>query len=217
MGLVRAEHPPIGTTQFLGQTFWAGGLMVAAMVYTGIGPYILGRMKLPLAERLHDKVLFADADMQKADWMTAAGTIVGVPGDRCRSLVGGRRRGPAHLRLHRPRRVAEPARCLGCPDGSAGTDLRRQAPHPHPLTVEVVGVLRSMDWVEGAGRGCATRGNVFHVEAFVQPRAGEEGTLDRLEDAAEAHKALDWKINDVVVMPVRELPETIADPAEASD
>ena len=78
MSLLRAEHPPIGTVHLLGQTFWAGWLMVAAMVYTGIGPFVLGRMKLPLAEELHDKVLFADADMQKADWMTAAGTIAGV-------------------------------------------------------------------------------------------------------------------------------------------
>ena len=77
---LRAEHPPIGTVRLLGHTFWAGWLMVAAMVYTGIGPFILGRMKLPLAEQLHDKVLYADADMQKADWMTAAGTIAGVLG-----------------------------------------------------------------------------------------------------------------------------------------
>ena len=79
-GRPRAEHPPIGTVHLLGQTFWAGWLMIAAMVYTGIGPFVLGRLKLPLAEELHDKVLYADAEMQKADWMTAAGTIAGVLG-----------------------------------------------------------------------------------------------------------------------------------------
>ncbi|MCQ6331855.1 hypothetical protein NPM18_33755, partial [Bacillus cereus] len=40
-------------------------------------PVILGRMKMPLADALHDRVLYADADMQKADWRTAAGTGVG--------------------------------------------------------------------------------------------------------------------------------------------
>ncbi|HRL81685.1 MAG TPA: hypothetical protein PLK46_15340, partial [Propioniciclava sp.] len=31
-------------------------------------------------EQLHDKVLYADADMNKADWLTAAGSIVGILG-----------------------------------------------------------------------------------------------------------------------------------------
>src|SRR5687768_14536768 len=58
-GLIRLEHPPVGTVQIFGQTFWAGWLMIAAMTYTGIGPFVLARMKLPLAEQLHDKVLYA--------------------------------------------------------------------------------------------------------------------------------------------------------------
>ena len=52
MSLLHAEHPPIGTVRLLGHTFWAGWLMVAAMESdTGIGPFILGRMSLPLAEQ----------------------------------------------------------------------------------------------------------------------------------------------------------------------
>lgn len=37
-------------------------------------------MKIKLAEKLHDKVLYADADMNKADWMTASAAAVGVLG-----------------------------------------------------------------------------------------------------------------------------------------
>src|SRR5690625_6182747 len=33
-----------------------------------------------LAKELHDRVLYADADMNKADWMTAVGGIVGILG-----------------------------------------------------------------------------------------------------------------------------------------
>lgn len=44
------------------------------IVYTAVGPFILGRMKQRPAEPLHDRVLLADADMQKADWLTATGT-----------------------------------------------------------------------------------------------------------------------------------------------
>ena len=48
MGLLRGEHPPVGTVGLFGHAVWAGWVMIAAMVYTAIGPVILGRMKLPL-------------------------------------------------------------------------------------------------------------------------------------------------------------------------
>ena len=78
--LVTVERPPIGLTVLWGQGIWAGWLMVAVMVVTSIGPVILGLKKLTLSEQLHDKVLFADADMGKADWSTAVATIAGVLG-----------------------------------------------------------------------------------------------------------------------------------------
>ena len=37
-------------------------------------------MKIKLAAQLHDKVLYADAQMNKADWMTACAAMVGVVG-----------------------------------------------------------------------------------------------------------------------------------------
>jgi hypothetical protein len=53
---------------------------------------------------------------------------------------------------------------------------------------------------------------VFHVEAFVRPMAGRAPTLEQLEAAVSVLRDLDWKIHDVVVMPVRDLPETIPAP-----
>lgn len=41
---------------------------------------ILGRLKLPVARTINDKVLHTDADMQKADWMTGLAAIAGVIG-----------------------------------------------------------------------------------------------------------------------------------------
>ena len=78
--LITAEHPTIGTVQLFGQVFWLGWLMIGAMVVTGVPPVILGHLKMKLADDLHDKVLYADADMNKADWMTALGSIIGVTG-----------------------------------------------------------------------------------------------------------------------------------------
>ena len=85
-GLLKAEHPPIGTYQLLGQTVWAGWVMIAAMVYTGFGPVILGHLKKPLAETLHDKVLWADADMNAPRRpYSASSALVSAGGGRTRS------------------------------------------------------------------------------------------------------------------------------------
>jgi divalent metal cation (Fe/Co/Zn/Cd) transporter len=214
MSLVRAEHPPIGTTQVLGQTFWSGWLMIAAMVYTGIGPFILGRLKLPLSEELHDKVLFADADMQKADWMTAAGTIVGILGigiglwwaDSGAALLISAsivRDGWRNLHHASSALMDERARTY---DDSA----------PHPLTQEVDSALATLPWVRDSRSRVRDQGHVFHVEAFVRP-SGAAPTLDQLEAAVELLRRLDWKIHDVVVMPVRDLPDTVPDPTSPAE
>lgn len=210
MGLVRAEHPPIGTVHLFGQTFWAGWLMVAAMTYTGIGPFVLGRMKLPLSEALHDKVLFADADMQKADWMTAAGTITGVLGiglglwwaDAGVALLISLsivRDGWTNLRHAATALMDQRARTY---------DDKR----PHRLTREVDEVLTNLSWVLDSRSRVRDQGHVFHVESFVRPVAGRTPTLEQLEAAVSVLRDLDWKIHDVVVMPVRDLPDTIPAP-----
>ncbi len=208
--LLRAEHPPIGTVHLFGQTFWAGWLMVAAMVYTGIGPFVLGRMKLPLAEALHDKVLFADADMQKADWMTAAGTIAGVLGigiglwwaDAGAALLISMsivRDGWTNLHYATTALMDQRARTYDDAE-------------PHPLIGQVDEALTGLPWVDSSRSRVRDQGHVFHVESFVRPAGGTSPTLDQLEAAVKVVQDLDWKIHDVVVMPVRDLPDTIPAP-----
>lgn len=80
MTLILAEHPTVGPVTVFGQTIWLGWLMIAALAYSVVVPMILGRMKLPVAEKLRDKVLHTDALMQKADWHTGLAGIVGVTG-----------------------------------------------------------------------------------------------------------------------------------------
>lgn len=72
-GLITAEHPSIGSVAIGDRLVWLGWLMIGAMVVTGIPPVLLGRAKMRLAESLHDKVLYADADMNKADWPARRG------------------------------------------------------------------------------------------------------------------------------------------------
>jgi divalent metal cation (Fe/Co/Zn/Cd) transporter len=78
--LVTAEYPTINSVELFGQTLWLGWLMLPALAWSVLPAVFLGRAKMPLAEELHDKVLYADAKMNKADWLTAGAAMVGVVG-----------------------------------------------------------------------------------------------------------------------------------------
>jgi cation diffusion facilitator family transporter len=78
--LIKAEHVTVPPVVILGHHVWLGWLMIAALLYSVVPPFILGRMKLPVARRLHDEVLHTDALMQKADWMTGLAGVAGVLG-----------------------------------------------------------------------------------------------------------------------------------------
>jgi cation diffusion facilitator family transporter len=80
MTLINVEHPTVGTMRVLGRDIWMGWPMIAVLLWSTIPSMILGRMKLPLARTINDKVLHTDADMQKADWMTGVAAIAGVIG-----------------------------------------------------------------------------------------------------------------------------------------
>ena len=204
--LVTVERPPIGLTVLWGQGIWAGWLMVAVMVVTSIGPVILGLKKLTLSEQLHDKVLFADADMGKADWSTAVATIAGVLGvgfglwwaDAAAALlvsVSILRDGVKNLR----------SSIGGLTDAEART---YDDAAPHPLTREIELRVQEAPWVGEASARVRDEGHVFHVEVFAVPRPGAEPSVHQIAQLREAVQALDWKVHDVVVSPVPELPRT---------
>jgi divalent metal cation (Fe/Co/Zn/Cd) transporter len=74
--LVQGRRPTIGGVTMFQRTFWQGWLMVAALLYSSIPPAILGHFKKPLAYSMHDKILFVDAKMNRADWLSASAAIV---------------------------------------------------------------------------------------------------------------------------------------------
>ncbi|WP_309070472.1 cation diffusion facilitator family transporter [Arthrobacter sp.] len=203
--LVTAEHPTIGGITLLGNTFWLGWLMVLAMLLTAGPPVVLGIIKMKLAKTLHDKVLYADADMNKADWMTALSAAVGVLGigmglwwaDSVAALIISTsilHDGIKNLR------------------GAIGglTDTRARTyddSEPHPLGERIDAYLQSLPWVREARSRVRDEGHVFHIESFVVPRKWPGATLRRIEKAREACVGMDWKAQDMVIVPVTVLPE----------
>jgi cation diffusion facilitator family transporter len=78
--LAMREHVTIPSIALFGQHIWLGWLMIATLAYSVVPPFILGRLKQPVARRLHDEVMHTDALMQKADWMTGLTGMAGVLG-----------------------------------------------------------------------------------------------------------------------------------------
>ena len=207
MKLLTAEHPPIGVVELFGTTVWLGWLMIAAMAYTAVPPVILGRMKMRLARELHDKVLYADAKMNKADWMTAVGAIVGVVGiglglwwtDAVAALL------ISGSILHDGLKNITAA-VRGLMDARATTYDDTQ---PHPLTERIDELVAGLPWVAQARSRVRDEGHVFHVEVFAVPHSGTTPTVDELEHARRVIDELDWKLHDVVVVPVPRIPEEL--------
>ena len=205
--LVRAEHPPIGVIQLFGEEIWLGWLMIAALVYSGLPAVFLGRAKLRLADDLHDKVLYADAQMNKADWMTVTAAIVGIIGigfglwwaDAVAALFisvdivhdGWKNvRAAVHdLMDARPR--------------------RHDAREYHPIVERMNAEVNGCDWVERGAVRLREEGHVFTGEVMVVPReearADGAALLERLDELAEHLLSLEWKVYDIVVVPVKEI------------
>ena len=199
MGLLTTHHPTIGHRTIFGIRMWSGWFMIIALVYSAIPPLVLGRMKLPLARDLHEKTLKADADMNRADWMTAAAAVLGILGigigwwwaDSVAALI-------ISLDVLK--------------DGLTNTaavfsDLMNKRPttgdgSPDDEVVdESVRALKTLDWVRDADVRLHEEGAVIAGEAFVVP-AGQSVTLEQLQEAAAVVHAVDWKIYDVVVTAV---------------
>ena len=206
MGLIRVERPPAGLMVIFGQPIWTGWLMIAVMVVTSPGPVVLGRMKKRLAEDLHDKVLSADGDMGSADWRTAIATVVGVLGigigwwwaDAVAAIIVSVsiiKDGVHNLWSAIAGLTATEARTV---DGS----------EPHPLTLEVEQRALAEPWVADASARVRDLGHVLHVELFVAPHAGIAPQLEQLEALHRRVCELDWKVDDVVVVPCSELPSS---------
>jgi cation diffusion facilitator family transporter len=198
--LVLRERPPIGLIELFGFRFWLGWLMIVALACTMVPAILLGRAKLTIARQLNDKVLFADAEMNRADWLTAGAAILGVlgigaglwwadavaaaiiGGDIVRDGVRTTRSAVATLMDSRPLVV----------DGG----------QPQPLPDQVLAAVLDLDWVADAWLRVREEGRVFAGELLVVPTAGTADLPERLERLGRWVRDFDWRMHDLVVSPV---------------
>ncbi|KAB0269457.1 cation diffusion facilitator family transporter [Microvirga brassicacearum] len=198
--LATGERPSIGGFTIFGHTVWAGWPMLAALAYTGIPSFFLGRAKARLAPQINDKILHADADMMKADWMFECATAIGVVGigfgfwwmdGAAAAIVSANivRDGIVNL-------------------SAAVADLIDEAPRKttdrtqvEPVPQELARYLESFPWVEKAEVRMRDEGHVLVGEAFIVPRRTDD-LVDKIADLTEKAKSYHWRIRDLVVMPV---------------
>ncbi len=74
---------------------------------------------------------------------------------------------------------------------------------PDPVVSELHEALERMDWVREARVRLREEGHVYAGEAFVVP-VDEEDLLDRCARAREELMRASWKLQDLVIVPMRE-------------
>lgn len=204
--LLKQEHPTIGNVKIFGTLVWEGWLMIAVLVYSVIPPVILGRLKQPLAKKLHNKVLFTDADMNRADWLTGLAAILGIIGigmgwwwaDAVAAAIISLdvlRDGLVNLKM-------------------AVTDLLDRIPktvdhrETDALIHKLHHFLEQQDWIETAEVRLREEGQVYFGEAYIIPREGTTQLVRKLEETQRKAYKLHWRIHDLVLMPVSKIENT---------
>lgn len=202
--LIKADHPTIGSISIFGRQVWLGWIMILVLLYSSVPSIIIGYKKLPLARLLHNKVLYTDADTQKADYMTAFAAMLGITGigagwwwaDSVAAIL------IAFSILHDGFTNLKTA-ILDLMDR---TPVHTENEQKNELVDEVAKLVRSWHWVKDAQVRFREHGQVFFGEVYIVPNEGEP-LLQRIQDATDDIRAHHWKLHDVTVQPVTELPQ----------
>jgi divalent metal cation (Fe/Co/Zn/Cd) transporter len=197
---VKAEHPTIGSAKLFGRVVWLGWPMIAASLFSSaLPPFFLGRAMLQPARVMHDKILYSNAEMNKAGWLAATSAIVGVFGiglgywwaDYVAALV------ISGLVLHDAYKNTKAAVLCLMDETPKTTDMSADDPAP----ARVHAYLRDLDWVKDVEVRLREEGHVLFGNAAVLP-SDRRGLTSKLRKAVEGVKSLDWRIYDFTVVPV---------------
>lgn len=202
ISLVTVHRPTIQTAEIFGTRVWLGWPMIAALIYSVIPPFILGRMKRPHAQELHDKTMYTSASIDKGDWLSGIAAIAGIFGialgywwadsaaagiislEIVKDGFSNLKNSVQQLMNMRPTEV----------------DSKEADPIIEKVEQEVAG----LDWVSTCHIRLREDGDILAGEAFVVPTS-EDRLIEKLSEAGDKVKALDWRLQDFNIVPVRSL------------
>lgn len=197
--LAGQEHPIIPTVQLGDQTIWLGFLMILALLWSSIPSTILGHIKIPLAHRLYDKILYADSKMNKASWMSGFASIFGIIGiglgywwmDATVGILISlniMNDGYVNLKQSLLDLIDEIPKTLECDK----TEV---------LVSEVKQLVEKEEWIKAVNVRFRDDGHVFFGEVFIEPRIREINT-SQIMALRKKIEAYNWRMHDIVIMPV---------------
>lgn len=199
--LVEDHHPGLGPIWAQNGWHWQGWAVIAALAYSVAVPTVLGRFRRPLAAKIHDKGLFADATMGRMDWLSGGIAIIGVLGigldlwwaDFVAALVIG-----AHIAWHGGRHLQ-----------TAICDLIDEVPRQigshqlDPLGEDIHQYLTSLSWVSDVRVRLREEGRLLTGVALIRP-VNDEVPMTRLDDARVHIESMDWRLLDFQLVPLGE-------------
>jgi divalent metal cation (Fe/Co/Zn/Cd) transporter len=207
MKLAMREHPTIGGFPIFGHVVWLGWLGIAVLLWSGVPAHFIGSAKRKCAEVLYDKTLAADADINAADWQSAAAAIVGLVGvgfglwwaDSAAAVLISLeiiRSGWTELRT-----------ALGDIMDRRPKTLDQKEDDPLPDRIDEF--LRRQPWVDDVIVRVRERGRELTAEAHVVPKS-DQLSVEQVSKAGEEACGLDPRLADVTIAPVSAMPEDVA-------
>jgi divalent metal cation (Fe/Co/Zn/Cd) transporter len=207
MKLVMREHPTIGGFPLFGHVVWTGWLGIAVLIWSGVPAHFIGKAKRKPAEALHDKTLAADAEINQADWQSAAAAVLGLVGvafglwwaDSAAAVL-------ISLEIMRSG-WSELKTALG--DVMDRRPLTLDEKEEDPVTGRVDEFLRRQPWVDDVIVRVRERGREFTAEAHVVPTT-DQVSVDEISRVGELACGLDPRLADVTIAPVKQMPRDVA-------
>lgn len=198
--LLKQQHTIIPDVQVFNHLIWLGYIMILALLWSSIPSTILGHIKIPLANKLYDKTLYADAKMNKASWLDGFASIIGI------IFVGmGFWWADATFAMIISLIIIK--------DGfsnlkQAFFDLINQTPkilgqnETDPLFAQVKKLILSEAWIQAVKLRFRDEGHVFFGEIFIETKA-ETISVDKIITLQKKIEKFHWRLHDIVIMPIK--------------
>jgi divalent metal cation (Fe/Co/Zn/Cd) transporter len=192
------EAPSLGTVVLMGREVWLGWPALAALAWSAVPAWLIGRIQIRRARRLHDKLLYADAAMRSADWQSALAAGIGIAGLELGApwldVAAGGLIGAAVLYNG----IAQLRAALSDLADSAPTTVDGE---PDPLPDRIRECLMRLDWAAGADVRMREEGRVLFGDATVWTRCAAVDVAG-LATVVASVRGLDPRIRSFVLMPL---------------